>query len=141
MAINAGVNVSKLVGFAVLAPNAGVNVTKLVAFAVLTSANVTPPIWPTFSFVNGFVAIAYDQGWDMPTSAPVVTYTVLSGSLPPGLSLAAITGNQAHISGTPTTAGTYSFTLRAVNSFGTADQPFSISISVPLSGGSYIFLS
>jgi hypothetical protein len=31
---------------------------------------------------------------DLPTSAQIVTYTVLSGSLPAGLSFAAITGNQ-----------------------------------------------
>lgn len=140
MAINAGVNVSKLVGFAVLAPNAGVNVTKLVGFAVLTSANVTPPIWPVFSFSNGIATVAYSQSWDMPTSAPTVTYTLLSGSLPTGLSISAITVNQAKLSGTPTTAGTFSFTLRGTNLYGTADQAFTIVIASP-SGGSFVFIN
>ena len=35
MAINAGVNISKLVGYGVLAPIPGVDVTKLVAYVVV----------------------------------------------------------------------------------------------------------
>src|SRR5207249_398076 len=41
------------------------------------------------------------------------TWAVTSGALPPGLSLAGST-----ISGTPTTAGTYTFTLRATDANG-----------------------
>jgi hypothetical protein len=42
------------------------------------------------------------------------TYSLVSGSLPPGLILS--TSNAISISGTPTTAGTYSFVLKAVDS-------------------------
>jgi len=58
-----------------------------------------------------------------------VTFSVISGSLPPGLNLN-ITG---FISGTPTAAGNYSFTVRATDSCGggaqIADRAFSITIN------------
>lgn len=146
MAINAGVNISKFLGYAVLAPLPGVNVSKFVgysvlaplpgvdvakfnAYAVLGSPNVTPPIWGDWSFSDGVLLVNYDQSWDMPTSAEVVSYSILSGSLPGGLSLSALTGNQAHVSGLPIAAGTFPFSLRAVNTYGTQDKSFSIAIT------------
>lgn len=102
------------------------------------------PNWGTWGFGDGVVGIAYDQEWDMPDCASPMTYSVLSGSLPGGLSLTTIANNEAKISGTPTTAGTFSFTLRAVNSIGTSDQAFSITINAASSGGgehSYTFCS
>jgi hypothetical protein len=101
VAINTGVNVSKLVAYAVLTPPVGVNVSKLNAYAVLalptgvnvskvnayavlTSGNVTPPIWGSFLFGDGTRGVAYSQSWDMPSSAEIVTYSVLSGALPDG---------------------------------------------------------
>ena len=50
-------------------------------------------------------------------SAP--TFSILSGSLPPGLSLNAST---AAITGKPTTAGSYLFTVRGSNSAGNTDR-------------------
>lgn len=143
MSTGTGLNVSKANLYAVLANPPGVNISKANLYAVLNSTNVTPPIWGTFTFANGFVGLAYSQAWDMPTSAQVVSYTVLSGSLPTGLSITALAGNQAKLSGTPTATGTYSFTLRASNAYGTADQPFTITISTPSvgGGGSYTFTS
>ena len=41
---------------------------------------------------------------------PAPTTTVTDGDLPPGLAL----GTDGHLSGTPTTAGTYDFTVTAV---------------------------
>ena len=140
----AGVNVSKLNAYAVLQPPAGISVTKLLAYAVLYSGNVTPPIWPSFSFADGVIGVPYSQAWDMPSSAQVVTYALYSGTLPPGLSITALTGNQAKLSGTPTTLGTYSFVLSATNTYGTANQSFSITINpVPsaLAGGSFTFIN
>jgi hypothetical protein len=146
VAINTGVNVSKLVAYAVLTPPVGVNVSKLNAYAVLalptgvnvskvnayavlTSGNVTPPIWGSFLFGDGTRGVAYSQSWDMPSSAEIVTYSVLSGALPDGLSLSVVSHNVAKISGTPTVTNTFSFTLRATNTYGTADQAFSITIN------------
>jgi len=55
-------------------------------------------------------------------AAPVTcpcTWTITSGSLPPGLTLNAATGT---ISGTPTTAGTYSFFVTVTDTIGTSPQ-------------------
>jgi hypothetical protein len=142
MAINAGVNISKLVGYALLAPEPGVNVTKLVAYALLASTNVNPPLWGTWAFSDGTVRIAYDQDWDMPTSGLTVNYSVVGGALPDGLEGDALAGNQAHLHGTPTVAGTFEFTLRAVNDYGIVDKAFSITINAAAAGGgSYMFIS
>lgn len=145
MAINTGVNVSKLIGYAVLAPEPGVNVTKLVGYAVLDSGNVSPPLWPEFEFAEGFVNVPYYQAWDMPTSAETVSYSVVAGALPDGLSLASVSQNQGKIDGTPTVEDTFNFTLRATNDFGAADKDFTIIIGAdPASGaggGSWTWIS
>jgi len=54
---------------------------------------------------------------------PAPTFSILSGSLPPGLSLNAST---AAITGTPTTAGSYLFTVRGSNSAGNTDRSTTI---------------
>jgi hypothetical protein len=51
--------------------------------------------------------------------SPAPSFSVVSGSLPPGLSLNAST---AAITGTPTTTGTYPFTVRGSNSAGNTDR-------------------
>lgn len=100
------------------------------------------PNWGGWAFGNGMVGIAYNEQWDMP-GIPAVTYSLLSGSLPTGLALSAGSGNVGILSGTPTVAGTYTFTLRAVNVNGTVDKAFTIVISAASAsgGGSYIFVS
>lgn len=58
---------------------------------------------------------------------PGYTWTLRSGQLPPGLSLTASPGR---ITGTPTTAGTFSFLVRVTDSVGVfAERTFSITIS------------
>ena len=54
---------------------------------------------------------------------PAPTFSVLTGSLPPGLSLNAST---AAITGTPTTTGSYPFTVRGSNSAGNTDRSTTI---------------
>jgi hypothetical protein len=132
MATGTGVNVSKVNLYDLLTPPIGVDVSKVNIYAVLGAA--VPPSWATFTFGNGTVAIAYSQSFSA-SGSPPITYSVLTGSLPTGLSL---TGNT--ISGTPTVAGVYSFTLRATNSFGVADFPTSITINASAAGGAAIFV-
>jgi hypothetical protein len=55
-----------------------------------------------------------------------ITYSIVPGlgSLPTGITL----NSTGLFGGTPTTAGTYSFTVRATNSLGSADRAFSIEV-------------
>lgn len=100
------------------------------------AAPTQAPFWGTWSMAPGTVGIAYAMEWYLEGCAVPVTFTLQSGSLPPGLSLSTLSGAEGEISGTPTTAGTYSFTLRATNGYGYADQSFSITVSAaPSSGG------
>jgi large repetitive protein len=61
---------------------------------------------------------------------------VASGTLPPGLALTspyAPSDNNSQLSGTPTTAGTYTFTMRVTDSEGGhATQQFSLTVDPPL---------
>lgn len=58
------------------------------------------------------------------TGTTPITYSVFSGQLPAGMSL-----TNGVISGTPTTAGSYTFTIRATNTIGTDDQVFADTVA------------
>jgi hypothetical protein len=147
-----GVNASKLVAYGLTAPPVGVSVSKLnayllptapvgvscsklVAYAVLTATNTNPPVWPSLTFPNGYVGNPYSYSWDLSPAASPTTYTLNSGSLPPGLTLNSVSGDIGNTAGTPATVGVYTFTLLATNAYGTAISPsYSITISAPSNG-------
>lgn len=102
------------------------------------------PVWGTFNISDGTVGIVYSFQWYLEQCATPTTYSVVSGSLPTGLSLSSPGGaNEGQISGTPTVAGSYSFTLRATNSAGTADKAFSMTINAASAsgGGSFPYIA
>ena len=79
----------------------------------------------TASLPNGVVGILYSQPITASGGTGNYTWTVASGSLPPGLTLAS-TGT---ISGTPSTAGTSNFTLQVSDTSGAKTSgPFSITV-------------
>jgi len=73
---------------------------------------------------DGTVGVGYASSYTV-TGAPAPTVTVLSGTLPTGLTLSA-SGN---LTGTPTAAGTSTFTVQAASSAGTAQLTDSITVA------------
>ncbi len=74
------------------------------------------PVILTESLANAQVAKAYDQVLEV-DAYPDATWSLLSGALPDGLSLVddGAGANTAHISGRPTRAGAFTFTLACDN--------------------------
>lgn len=82
-----------------------------------------PPVITTTTLQGGKVGEAYSQTLAATGTTPI-TWALGSGSsLPAGLTLSGGT-----ISGTPTTAGTFTFTVKATNSAGSDTQELSIVI-------------
>ncbi|HKA69908.1 MAG TPA: putative Ig domain-containing protein [Actinomycetes bacterium] len=72
------------------------------------------------------VGVAYEVGLFPGGGVPPYTWSHVAGTLPPGLSVQASPGR---VRGTPTTAGTFTFTVRVADSGGqTATQQFTIRV-------------
>ena len=88
--------------------------------AVPSLSNPAPP--------SGQAGVAYSDALAVTGGTGPFTWSVSGGSLPPGLTLNSSTGV---LSGTPTTAGLYSFTVQVTDSFGlTATQSLSMTVAV-----------
>ena len=84
----------------------------------------------------GVAGIAYSETLTAQGGTTPYTWSVTSGSLPPGLSLGSSTGM---ISGTPTTAGNFSFTVKVQDANGNySTQAYAIAIG-SLSTGNGVF--
>ena len=81
-----------------------------------------PPVITTTALPGGKAGAAYSQTLAATGTAPI-TWSIESGSLPAGLTLS---GNT--ISGTPTTAGTFTFKVKAANGAGSDTKELSIVI-------------
>ena len=101
--------------------NVSADVTKLTAQFAPSSHSVTIT---TDTLPDGKVGEAYSHTLTATGTAPI-TWSI-DGGLPAGLSLNADTGE---ISGTPTTAGTSTFTVKATNSAGSDTKELSITIT------------
>src|SRR5262245_49120880 len=97
--------------------------------AMATTAAQCPPITITPpNLPDGAVAAAYSQNLSAIGANRPYTFSLLSGALPPGLSLAP----GGAISGTPTTMGSYSFTVRVRDSnFCLGLHPYTIDVGCP----------
>jgi autotransporter-associated beta strand protein len=100
--------------------NAGVD-TKV--FSIKVDSNTQPPHITTETLPDGAIGIPYNETLAATGAAPI-TWMLASGNLPTGLNLY---GNGV-ISGTPTTTGTFNFTVQAQNNLGTDLKILSIRI-------------
>ncbi|MGF6117332.1 carbon monoxide dehydrogenase subunit G, partial [Janthinobacterium lividum] len=105
------------------------------AYALTVNAptiTVAPTVMPAMT-----VGLAYSQGITAANGTATYTYAITGGSLPTGLSLAA----NGTLSGTPTAAGPYNFTVTATDSSGgsgpyTGSRAYSVTVAAgaPVAG-------
>jgi len=76
------------------------------------SVNDTAMIITTSSLPDGTTGTAYSAALSVSDGLPPYTWSLISGSLPPGMVLAGLTGE---ILGTPHTVGTYVFTIQVMD--------------------------
>jgi hypothetical protein len=104
------------------------------AFSITVDPPLPLAIATTSPLPAGQAGVSYfPLDFFLVSAAPApITWSVASGQLPPGLALSspnapAIIGNQ--LSGTPTTAGTFAFTMKVTDALGRqATQQFSLTI-------------
>jgi titin len=91
--------------------------------------NAPAPAITTTALPGGQVAVAYSQTLAVTDGVAPFTWTVSAGALPTSLTLNAATGV---ISGTPSVAGTFNFTVTVTDIGGrSAIQPLSITVAPP----------
>ena len=93
------------------------------AFINIVEPAVAPTITTT-SLPNGTVGTAYNQTLQTTGDKPI-SWSIATGSLPGGLSLATTTGV---ISGMPTASGTFNFTVKAANATGSGTKALTMTI-------------
>lgn len=91
--------------------------------------NIARPLSVTTTTLpNGAQGAAYSTTVQATGGQAPYAWSLISGALPPGLSLSATSGT---VSGTPTTAGTFNFTLRATDS-GAPQQQATQALSIQI---------
>jgi subtilisin family serine protease len=120
------------VGYSVAAnPGAQRSGTMTIAgqtFTVTQDANSCPAITVNPSIlVNGLVSVAYSQTLTQTGGAGTITWSIIAGALPSGLSLNPGTGL---LSGMPNATGVFSFTIQAMDANGcTGTRAYTVVIS------------
>jgi Putative Ig domain/Galactose oxidase, central domain/Kelch motif len=103
------------------------------ATATSTPTPTPTPICPTInvgpnSLPNGKVGHSYSKNMSAGGGSSPYTFTVSSGSLPPGLTLS----SGGSLSGTPTTEGMFTFTIQAQDRNGcTGSRQYTVTINCP----------
>lgn len=105
-------------------------VSASMAYVVVISAMAAPPIQiTTTSLPGGTVGTAYSQTLAASGGTPPFSWSIVSGALPDGLTLDSMS---AAITGTPSKAGSFTFTVRALDrASASAEASVSITVAVP----------
>jgi hypothetical protein len=107
--------------FTIRASNSGGNADRAFTLNIIIAA-------PVFTTISPLPIAIRDSSYSVAINASDATsYSLVGGSLPAGLSLA----STGVISGTPTTLGSSSFTVRASNTTGSSDKLFSLTVNPP----------
>lgn len=118
-------NTSANVSGQLLARNGAVTldtVTASLCAEVCPAITVNPPTLP-----SGEDGVPYSETISATGGAPPYTFSVTAGALPPGLSLDSATGE---LSGTPTSPGTFTFTVTATDQNGcTGSRQYTLTIN------------
>ena len=113
-------------------PGEKVRVTTDFTLKAAWKTALTPPEITTLTLPDGKVDTPYNQTLAATGDAPIIWDLLDNSSFPPGLTLDA----DGKISGTPATAGTYEFRVRAVNGGGHAVANLTITI-LPKNASTY----
>lgn len=96
------------------------------------------PVPVAQNLAGGVTGVAYSETISAQGGTSPYSFAVTAGALPAGLGLNSSTGV---ISGTPTTAGTSTFTVKVTDAAGaTGSQAFQIVIAAPSGGGQSSFV-
>lgn len=94
-----------------------------------------PPVIITPDLPSATHGLPYNLRLIARSGVTPFTWTILAGSIPPGLTFDAATGT---LSGTPTATGSYSFTVKIADSMSLADiRRYSLAVELPLPVASF----
>jgi hypothetical protein len=115
-----GTGVNASTGAFTVPTGSGIAVSVSVPLTAIASA---PAFTTAAALPGGTVGAAY-TGSISATGSPAPTFALTTGALPAGLSL----GTAGALSGQPTAAGDYTFTVTATNSQGSASRTFTLHV-------------
>lgn len=102
-------------------------------FSITVSISAPPLTITTTSLPGGTEGTSYSATINATGGSPPYSFTVSAGTLPPGLNLS----SAGVISGTPSTANTYNFTVRVSDGSDTDLQSYSVTIASGGGGGGW----
>lgn len=122
---------------AAISANTTATVTAASVANSAVTATVTITIDAVFQFESASLPVAtvglpYNGVISTEGASGPFTWTIISGSLPPGLTMASSDSASVNITGTPTTAGTSTVTIQATDSTGSPiSKTFTITVNPP----------